>query len=139
MAIAILLGLFVLLLLLGIPVAFALAARRLPSEQRVTLERAAGALSGGMQVLVEWLFLAAPLVLLALGISLGTRSGFWIGSALLGFTVLTCLVLLAALIALYPLTTLLGRVSWISFVRAVWPAQVAAMLDLIVRRYGWAR
>ena len=108
-------------------VALALAARRLPSEQRMTLERAAGAVSGGMQVLVEWLFLAAPLVLLALGIALGTRSGFRIGSALLGFTVLTCLVLLAALLALYPLTILLGRVPAISFARAAWPAQVAAM------------
>ena len=107
-------------------IVFALAVRRLAAEQRLTLERVAGAVSGAMMVLVDWLFLAAPLVLLALGISLGARSGFRIGGALLGFTVLTSVVLLAALIALYPLTSLVGRVSLFTFTRAAWPAQVAA-------------
>ena len=108
-------------------IVFALAARRLPPEQRATLERAAGAVSEAMLVMVEWLFLAAPLVLLALGISLGARSGLSIGGALLAFSLLTSVVLLIALLALYPLTTLLGRVSWSDFTRAAWPAQLAAV------------
>ena len=106
--------------------AFALASRRLAAERRGVLERAVRALSEVMFILVEWLIRAAPLVLFALGVASGARSGLRIGNALLGYTVLASLMLLIALGALYPVAAAFGRVSPLRFARAVWPAQLAA-------------
>lgn len=108
-------------------VAFALAARRLAHPQQEGLERGVRAVAQVMLVMVEWLILLTPLIMLALGVTSGARSGIRIGGALLAFTALMSGVLLLALVALYPVATLGGRVPLRRLARALWPAQMTAL------------
>jgi Na+/H+-dicarboxylate symporter len=108
-------------------VAFALAARRLTPPLRETLQRGFQAVADVTFLLVEWLLLVTPVVLFALGLVSGARSGIRVGGALLAFTVLLCVMLLLATMALYPIATLLGRAPLKRFAKAVWPAQLTAV------------
>jgi len=107
-------------------VGFGLAARRLPAAMQETLLAGFGAVRAAMFILVEWLLVATPVVLFGLGLTSAALSGARIGGALLAFTGVESLVLVAALLLLYPLTTLLGGVSWRWLVRALMPAQFTA-------------
>jgi Na+/H+-dicarboxylate symporter len=115
---------FILALML-FTLAFAIAARRLPDELRVPLERGARAVRDTMFVLVEWLVRIAPLALFALGYRFATRSGLEVGGVLLAFVGFAGLVLLLSILLLYPVATLAGAPLG-RFARAAFPAQAAA-------------
>jgi proton glutamate symport protein len=107
--------------------AFALASRRVAPALRETLRQGFSAVGAAMLVLVDWLLLATPFVVFALGLTSAARAGLKVGGALLAFTGLETAALVLALLMLYPLTTLVGRVRLGWFRRAVVPAQWTAV------------
>jgi Na+/H+-dicarboxylate symporter len=108
-------------------VAFALAARRLATPLRDSLQRGFTAVSGAALLLVEWLILATPVAIFAMGLSSAARAGLSIGGALLAFTGLDSAALLISLLVLYPVVVVLGGVSIRWFARSMWPAQLTAI------------
>jgi Na+/H+-dicarboxylate symporter len=77
-------------------------------------------------VIVDWLMRAAPVVVFAVCALATASAGLLVGGALVSFTVLESVMLVIALLVLYPVATIIGRVGLRRFVRAVWPAQLIA-------------
>jgi Na+/H+-dicarboxylate symporter len=73
------------------------------------------------------MIVATPLILFGLGMTLATQAGAKVGGALLGFTIIESIILVIALLSLYPVTVLLGGVTLRWFARAMGPAQLAAV------------
>jgi proton glutamate symport protein len=107
--------------------AFGLAAAHLPSPRREALEDIFRSLAEAMMVLVGWVLKALPLGVFAVSYGVTVRGGgAGLGGFLLFYVALVCGVLLLETALLYPVTSLLARVSVRRFARAVAPAQLVA-------------
>ncbi|MFN8665830.1 MAG: dicarboxylate/amino acid:cation symporter [Gemmatimonadaceae bacterium] len=108
-------------------VAFALAVSRLADETRGAVLGVFQATGDAMLVLVRAVLWLSPLGIFALALSLGAKLGVS-GAGAIGFYLGTHIaILLAAILLLYPVAVLLGRVSPATFARAALPAQAVAM------------
>jgi Na+/H+-dicarboxylate symporter len=105
---------------------FALAITRLPSLARAPLLSFFDSLQQAMLVLVGWVLKLAPLGAFALAVGVGLHGGAGAAGAIVHYLLLEVAVGGVILLALYPVASLLGRVSPLHFARAVAPVQVVA-------------
>ncbi len=108
-------------------IAFALAARGLPSDLQDLLHRLATSVSRAMFVLVDWLLVLVPVLMLSLGLATAARSGARIGGTVVAFTVLEIIavLLLLGLVVVIAWMALGGPYHRIA--RALVPAQLTAV------------
>ena len=107
-------------------VLFAFALTRLAPELRQAAVRFFEAVREAMLVLVGWIIALAPVGVFALALALGTELGLSAAGALLYYIAVISVLLLVAILALYPLAVLGGGVPLGRFARAVLPAQAVA-------------
>ena len=108
-------------------VAFALAVSRLADDTCGAVLGVFQATGDAMLVLVRAVLWLSPLGIFALALSLGAKLGVS-GAGAIGFYLGTHIaILVAAILLLYPVAVLLGRVSPATFARAALPAQAVAM------------
>lgn len=105
---------------------FGAAAGRLPAPQRDLLDRGARAVADLTLVVVRWVLALAPVGVLALALPLALRLGLAAIGAVAAYVVITVVMSLAAILALYPLVATRG-VPVRAFARAVLPAQGIAV------------
>jgi Na+/H+-dicarboxylate symporter len=105
---------------------FALALTRLPPGQRAPLLAFFESLQQAMLVLVGWVLKLAPIGAFTLAVGVGLHGGAGAAGAIGHYLLLEVACGIAILLALYPLASLLGRVSPLRFARAVAPVQVVA-------------
>jgi proton glutamate symport protein len=105
---------------------FAVAATRLPAETRARLERAAEAIKAVTLVAVRGILALAPYGVFALAVPLALRLGTTALGAVAMYVVITAVLSLIAIAAMYPLAWLRG-VPVPRFARAVAPAQGIAV------------
>jgi Na+/H+-dicarboxylate symporter len=106
---------------------FAVAARHAEKPAREALHGVVSAVSQASFTIVGWLLTLTPIVMLALGFRSAVESGIAVGETILGFAALEIIVVVTALLLLYPLTAILGGVSIARLARALWPAQLTAI------------
>ena len=106
---------------------FALAATRLDDERRLRLVGLFDAVKDAMLVLVGWIFVAAPLGVFALAISVGIKAGLGAFGLLGHYIAVLVLVQVGLIILVYPLAVIFGRVGPLAFARAALPAQAVAV------------
>jgi Na+/H+-dicarboxylate symporter len=104
-------------------VIFGLAATRIEPELRDALTRGARAVSEAILVVVGWILATAPVGVFALTLGLAAKTGFSVIGAVGGFFLVVGVLLIAAILALYPLAGVAGGVSVRAFARACAPAQ----------------
>ena len=102
---------------------FALAATRIEAPLRDTLVRGAQAVSEAVLVLVGWILAAAPVGVFALTLGLAAQTGVAVLGAVGGFFLVVAVLLVVAILALYPLARFAGGVPVRTFARACAPAQ----------------
>lgn len=108
-------------------VVFGLALSQLTGETRDLMVRFFRGVSDAALVLVGWVLAAAPIGVFALAVPLAAKLGISAAGALIGYIVVTVLVVLAfTVIVLYPLAVIFGRMSAARFSRAAFPAQAVA-------------
>jgi len=108
-------------------VVFGLALSQLTGETRTLMVRFFRGVADAALVLVGWVLAAAPIGVFALAVPLAAKLGISAAGALVGYIVVTVLVVVAfALILLYPLAVTFGRVGAARFSRATFPAQAVA-------------
>ena len=106
---------------------FGLAVARLPGPQRDELSALFRALAEAIMRMVTWVLWATPVAVFALVLGLTLQLGAE-AFGLVGFYVLiVCAWMLAVTGALYPVSSLLGRTSLLTFGRAVAPAQMVGL------------
>jgi len=115
------------LALLLFSVLVALAIRQLPDEQRRPLQATCESLSAAMMTLVRWLLVVTPIGVFALSYALGRGTGLDAVGVLGGLVVLQCGLMTGFTLLLYPVSAIGGRVSIITFARAIAPAQLVAV------------
>ena len=106
---------------------FALAATRLEDERRLRLVGLFDAVKDAMLVLVGWIFVAAPVGVFALAVSVGIKAGLGAFGLLGHYIVVLVSVQVGLIILVYPLAVVFGRVGPLAFARAVLPAQAVAV------------
>jgi len=105
-------------------VLFALALRRVGDAKREVLVYFFAAIKEAMFVLIGWIMAAAPFGVFALMLPLATKMGTSAAGAFGYFILIACLLIALAMILLYPLAVLVGRIPVVDFARACAPAQV---------------
>jgi len=105
---------------------FGAAAARLPTEYRDQLLGGANAICAMTLVLVRWMLALAPIGVFALALPLAIRLGVTALGAVVAYVIITALMMLVVIAAMYPLATLRGT-SIRTFARAVAPAQGIAI------------
>jgi proton glutamate symport protein len=106
---------------------FGAALSRLPLERRAPVVQFFGATADAMLVVVRWVFLAAPIGVLALATVVGARLGYdAVGAVALYVAVFVGLMMLA-MVLMYVAAVVIGRVPLRLFAAAVAPAQVIAL------------
>ena len=103
-----------------------LALTRLPAGRRVGVVQLFQVVADAMLVLVGWVLIDSPLGIFGLAAGLGFRMGAQAAGALLHYVITLSAVLLAYIVALYPVAVLLGGVSLRRFAVAAAPAQAVA-------------
>jgi Na+/H+-dicarboxylate symporter len=106
---------------------FALAAIRLDDARRGQLVSLFDAVKDTMLVLVGWIFVAAPLGVFALAVSVGIKAGLGAFGLLGHYIAVLVAVQVGLIILVYPLAVIFGRVGPLAFARAVLPAQAVAV------------
>ena len=106
--------------------ALGLALTRLPADRREPVVMLCRGLSDALLVLVQWILGLAPIGVFALAIGLGTKMGASSAGALLHYVLTLSAILFVFTLCLYPVASLLGRVSVRRFAAAALPAQAAA-------------
>jgi Na+/H+-dicarboxylate symporter len=106
---------------------FAAALSRVPADVRETPIRLFRAVSEAMIVVVRWVFLAAPIGVLALAVVVGSRLGFDAVRAVGHYVVVFAGLMLAVTLGMYLVAYLAGRVPLRRFAVAVGPAQIIAI------------
>ena len=106
--------------------ALGLAITRVTGETGVMILRFFQGVSAAMLVLVRWVLALAPIGVFALAVPLATKLGVAAAAAVLYYVGLVVGMCIVAIIAMYPLATILGRVPLGRFARAVAPAQAVA-------------
>lgn len=108
-------------------VCFGLALTRLTGDTRDLMVRFFRGVAEAALTLVRWVLAAAPLGVFALAVPLAAKLGLSAAGALLGYIVVTALVLvLFSVVVLYPLAAIAGRTSLADFARGTFPAQAVA-------------
>jgi Na+/H+-dicarboxylate symporter len=108
-------------------VVFGLAVTRIGGEGREPLERFFRGVAEAALTLVRWVLVAAPLGVFALAVPLAARLGLSAAGALAGYIIVTSVVCAVfALVVLYPLGAVGGRVPLGDFARGLLPAQAVA-------------
>ncbi|MBK6454662.1 MAG: dicarboxylate/amino acid:cation symporter [Gemmatimonadetes bacterium] len=108
-------------------VCFGLALTRLTGETKTLMVRFFRGVADAALTLVRWVLAAAPIGVFALAVPLAAKLGLSAAGALLGYIVVTALVLvLFSLVVLYPLAALFGRGGIADFARGTFPAQAVA-------------
>ncbi|MBK6489100.1 MAG: dicarboxylate/amino acid:cation symporter [Gemmatimonadetes bacterium] len=108
-------------------VVFGLALSQLTGETRDLMVRFFRGVADAALVLVGWVLAAAPIGVFALAVPLAAKLGISAAGALVGYVVVTVLVVVAfAVILLYPLAVIFGRIGVARFSRAAFPAQAVA-------------
>ena len=104
-------------------VLFGFALTRIAAEGRDAIVRFFQAIRDAMFVLVEWILAIAPIGVFALVLPLAARMGASAAGAL-GYSVLVgCGLIVVAMMGLYPLAALVGRIGPRDLVRALAPVQ----------------
>lgn len=103
------------------------ALSRVPAELRDTPVRFFRAISEAMLVVIRWVFLAAPIGVLALAIVVGARLGYAAVRAVAYYVGIFALLMLGIMALVYAAAVLFGQVSLRRFAAAVAPAQVIAL------------
>ena len=107
--------------------AFGLAVAGLKGETRAVVVRVFESIRDAAMILVRWILWTAPVGVFALALSLVVRLGVSAIGALAGYIVLVVVMtVLFAVLVLYPLAAILGRVPILEFARAALPAQAVA-------------
>jgi Na+/H+-dicarboxylate symporter len=105
---------------------FALAAAKSAPATRETIVRLSRAVSETMLTMVRWVILAAPVGVFALMLPLSAHAGANIAGPI-GFYILAySLLSVGAMLVVYPMVAVFGRVSMRRFGRAALPAQLIA-------------
>jgi len=108
-------------------IAFGLALLSVNEEQREIVVRFFRGVADAMLRIVRWVLVLAPLGVFALTLPLVARLGVVAIGALASYVGLVALTTtLFVLLVVYPAAAILGRVSLVSFARAVFPAQAVA-------------
>jgi Na+/H+-dicarboxylate symporter len=101
----------------------ALAISRLEGEHKKTLVGFFDAVSRAMLVIVNWILLVAPVGVFCLVLPLAARTGIDLVGAMGVYIAIACGLVTVALLALYPVAVVGGRISLRRFARACAPAQ----------------
>ena len=113
--------------LLVFVVLFAMAATKLPSEQRESFGSIVQALADAMMNLIVWILWGTPVAVFAILLGVALNSGAGAVGVLGVFVVGQSSALVVITLLLYPLTALFGGTSFATFVRATAPAQLVAL------------
>lgn len=106
---------------------FGLAITRLTPNERDLMTRFFRGISDAALTLVRWVLAAAPIGVFALAVPLAAKLGLSAAGALVGYIVVTAIVLTVfALVFLYPLAVIGGKARLGDFARAAFPAQAVA-------------
>lgn len=106
---------------------FGLAITRLTPNERDLMTRFFRGISDAALTLVRWVLAAAPIGVFALAVPLAAKLGLAAAGALVGYIVVTAVVLTVfALVFLYPLAVIGGKTRLGDFARAAFPAQAVA-------------
>lgn len=103
--------------------AFAVALGRVRGDLRVEAVALFQAIADAMLIIVGWIFRVAPIGVFALALTVAIRLGFGASRAIAVFVILFSAILFAFTLVLYPVASILGRVSLKQFARAAAPAQ----------------
>lgn len=112
------------LLLLGMLLAFVVT--RLPDGQGAPLTRGIRAAAGAMLTLTRWVLWLLPLGVFVLAFPIVLEAGGGATGFLGTYVVIQCALVLVVTLLLYPVTSVLGRISVAVFARGVAPAQLVA-------------
>ncbi|MEO6443549.1 MAG: dicarboxylate/amino acid:cation symporter [Gemmatimonadaceae bacterium] len=108
-------------------VMFGLAITQIRGESRALMQRFFVGVADASLILVRWVLAAAPIGVFALSVALAAKLGISAAGALVGYIIVTAVMLvLFALLFLYPVAAVFGRVSLAEFARACLPAQAVA-------------
>ena len=102
---------------------FGVAATRVAPEYRDIVSRAAKAVSETILVVVGWILATAPIGVFALTLTLAAQTGASVIAAVAGFLAVVAILLVTAILALYPLVRVVGGVPMGRFAKACAPAQ----------------
>jgi proton glutamate symport protein len=105
---------------------FGLAMTRISTDKRTALATVIEAIAETSSVLIGWIIRLLPVAAFALAFTIATSSGLAIAGAVTWFVVGVSLLLIACTLLLYPVTVLLGRVSFREFASAAAPSQTIA-------------
>jgi proton glutamate symport protein len=106
---------------------FALAMAHISDSSREALLRFFGAIKDTMFVLIGWIMAMAPFGVFALMLPLAATMGSSAAGALGYFLLITCSLVVVAMVLLYPLVFFVARMPIALFARACTPAQVVGM------------
>jgi Na+/H+-dicarboxylate symporter len=106
--------------------AFALAAGRLPKAQQAPLVAMFDAVKDAMLVLVGWIFIAGPVGVFALALTVGLKAGLAAFGVLAHYVAVLVIVQVTLIALVYVLMALFGG-GMLGFARAVLPAQAVAV------------
>lgn len=104
-------------------VIFGIAATRVAPEYNQIINRGAKAVSETILVVVGWILATAPIGVFALTLTLAAQTGASVISAVAGFLAVVAILLITAILALYPLVRIFGGFSPALFAKACAPAQ----------------
>ncbi len=104
--------------------AFAFALNQIGDDARDVILRVFTAVKDAMFVLIGWILEVAPIGVFALVLPLAARMGAAAAGAFGYFVLVASALVVVAMVALYPITAVVGRVPLRRFVRAFAPAQV---------------
>jgi Na+/H+-dicarboxylate symporter len=107
-------------------IVFGLALARVKSELREPLVQVMGAIVEALFAVVEWVLRVAPIGVFALSLSVVIRTGTAAAGMFGFFIVLSCTLVVTAMLALYPITAWLARMPLRTFARACATAQAVA-------------
>jgi Na+/H+-dicarboxylate symporter len=108
-------------------IAFGLAVARMPAERRTLVADLFRVLADAMMTIVGWIMWILPVGVFVLALSTAARTGLGAAEVVVTFVVLTCVVLLAWTLLMYPLAALVGGIPIRRFAKAVLPAQLVAV------------
>lgn len=112
--------------LIAFALLFAIAITRLPADSRALVAGFFRGVGEAMMTIVGWILRLTPIGVFALAIDMGAKLGLSAAGAVLYYVVVLCVLLLVALLALYPLVALFSPTSMREFARACAPAQAVA-------------
>jgi len=105
---------------------FGVALTKVSAERRAAVVGFFGGLADAMMVLVGWVITLAPIGVFALSVSLAFRLGSGVIGAVGFYFVAHSALLIGAVLVVYLIVALFGRVPFARFVRAALPAQIIA-------------